>query len=237
MLISSYPKNQASVSMVRTTSKLENLLAENKVPASKISQDHLTIIEGNAKDPAAVSRVLQLTTVDIIVSGIGGAPTFSNPLKPGLEDPTICEDATSTILSALRDQPPARKPLFIVISTTGVSELARDVPLLMLPLYHWILPVAHKDKANMECLLVSEAAKPADQACIRGFVAVRPSMLTNGPRLLGTETTVRAGTDANPAVGYTISRADVGAWIFEELIRERADGGEKWVGEKVSITY
>jgi hypothetical protein len=44
---------------------------------------------------------------------------------------------------------------------------------------------------------------------------------------------VRAGREGEPAVGYTISRNDVGKWILEEVVKER---GEKWRGEKVSLT-
>ena len=38
-----------------------------------------------------------------------------------------------------------------------------------------------------------------------------------------------------PAVGYKISREDVGGWIFDELVHR--DGGEKFAGKMVSITY
>jgi hypothetical protein len=44
---------------------------------------------------------------------------------------------------------------------------------------------------------------------------------------------VRVGTERDPAIGYTISRALVGEWIFEEIVKS---GGGKWVGEKVTIT-
>ncbi|KAK9318922.1 hypothetical protein V1517DRAFT_334223 [Lipomyces orientalis] len=45
--------------------------------------------------------------------------------------------------------------------------------------------------------------------------------------------TLRVGVEEKPAVGYTIARADVGEWIFEELIKK--DGGE-WVGKSVTLT-
>lgn len=44
---------------------------------------------------------------------------------------------------------------------------------------------------------------------------------------------VRVGMEKAPAIGYTISRAQVGEWIFEEIVK---GGGGKWVGEKVTIT-
>ncbi|KAI9676094.1 MAG: hypothetical protein M1817_000837 [Caeruleum heppii] len=227
------------MAVVRSTPKLQKLLQDHKVSDATIAA-HLIITEGNVKDVDAVSKALrpQGRVVDIIISGVGGAIKFTNPIKPTLDDPTICEAATSTILSAL-DADSDSKPLFVVVSTTGISKHGRDIPLAMMPLYHWMLAVPHKDKSKMEALLQSEMSGPHGAARIQGFVAVRPSLLTDGPRVgLGK---VRAGTedhgDANPAVGYTISRADVGGWIFEEVIENRSHGREQLTNKMVSITY
>lgn len=64
------------------------------------------------------------------------------------------------------------------------------------------------------------------------FVIVRPSLLTNGKALGGKK--VKTGTEERPAVGYMISREDVGLWMFENLVQ--GDGGA-YVGQKVIITY
>ena len=86
----------------------------------------------------------------------------------------------------------------------------------------------------MEAVLLAEMAKSAGEQAIRNFVLVRPSMLTDGPRL-GTGK-VRVGEESKkPAVGYTISREDVGGWVFDEIVK--GDGLEKYVGKMVSITY
>lgn len=63
------------------------------------------------------------------------------------------------------------------------------------------------------------------------FVIVRPSLLTNG-KAVGVER-VRTGTEERPAVGWVISREEVGLWMFEELVR--GEGG-RWVGQKVTVT-
>jgi hypothetical protein len=127
---------------------------------------------------------LKKGVVDIIVSGIGGTPVFKpNPFRPTLDDPTICQDATSTVLKSLKASLRAdmKRPLFVVVSTTGISNHGHDIPIAMIPLYHWLLPVPHADKKKMEGLLatVVQSASPA----IAGFVAVRPSLLTDGPML------------------------------------------------------
>lgn len=75
---------------------------------------------------------------------------------------------------------------------------------------------------------------------------VRPAILTNGPEL-GTEK-VRVGwewgvkTEAKeerekalgPAVGWSISRKDVGVWVYKNLVAEE---GKRWEGKCVSLVY
>lgn len=120
-------------------------------------------------------------------------------------------------------------PQIVVVSTTGVSESGvRDVPLLMVPLYHVMLKEAHKDKKLLE--------KNVQEGGER-FTIVRPSMLTDGAE--GGK--VRAGVEdvkdrrvESQAVGYTISRADAGRWIFEEVVE---GDGARWEGKAVTISY
>ncbi|KAF9105247.1 hypothetical protein BGX29_000361 [Mortierella sp. GBA35] len=44
---------------------------------------------------------------------------------------------------------------------------------------------------------------------------------------------LRVGSEEAPALGYTVRRADVGQWIFEEVVKM---GGERWFGQKVALT-
>jgi hypothetical protein len=44
---------------------------------------------------------------------------------------------------------------------------------------------------------------------------------------------IKAGKEQKPAVGYSIRRADVGRWIFENIIKNDAQG---WEGEMVTLT-
>lgn len=148
---------------------------------------------------------------------------------------SICTEAASTIVAALKDLKPAQKPTVAVVSTTGLTKGPRDVPLLLFPLYKVILYNPHIDKTGMERVLETEAKAATSgksDSCIRGFVAVRASALTNGP---GGITPVRVGTEPKPAVGYTISREDVGKWIFEEIVD--SEQRDRWLGEKVTVTY
>ncbi|KAL8908888.1 MAG: hypothetical protein Q9171_005260 [Xanthocarpia ochracea] len=232
----------------RSSDKLQTLLLEHDVSQS-IIDTHLAIIQGDIRDTQAVARVLNpqsksdttntSRTLQLIISGIGRPPIFyPNPLNPTFDDPTVCQDAMATILTVLRSLPPSSpKPVVVALSTTGISSRARDVPMLMIPFYRWVLAAPHKDKLEMEALLQAEVAKPAEERMITNFVAVRPSFLTDGARL-GTDK-IRLGEEvgetAAPAVGYTISRKDLGGWMFDELLD--GQGKDKYAGKMVTITY
>ena len=72
----------------------------------------------------------------------------------------------------------------------------------------------------------AEAERP-----IRGFVNVKPTLLTGGEGV-GWEK-VRFGQEMEPALGYFVARKDVGEWIFERLIRR--DGKEGWFNGAVTL--
>ena len=155
-----------------------------------------------------------------------------------MDDPKVCQTAIATVLSSLENiysrtsQVNAqKKPILIAVSTTGISS-KRDIPIAMIPLYHWLLPDPHADKKVMEVLIEKAAAWNV----IRGFVIVRPSLLTEGKKL--GLSNVRVGWEnedgTGAAIGYTISREDVGGFIFEKVIQN--DAGE-FRDKKVSLTY
>lgn len=209
-----------SPSVVRNPPKLTALLFERGVPPSTI-ESHLTISQGDVLNANDCKKALTLNhrTPDIIISGIGVPPT-----GPEI---TTCTTAATNILSALPSLPSpsdGKKPLLIALSTTGISNGPRDVPLLFAPLYHYLLANPHRDKRNMEKAILEHTDR---------FVIVRPSLLTNGKALGGTK--IRVGTEERPAVGYTISREDVGRWVFENLVQ--GDQGPEYVGKKVIITH
>ena len=74
---------------------------------------------------------------------------------------------------------------------------------------------------------------------IEGFVTIRPSLLTDG-RSIGFGA-VRAAMESQgkidkSAIGYTVSRADVGGWIFEALVEDKAGERSKYLNPFVGIT-
>lgn len=169
-----------------------------------------------------------------------------------LENPHITEQTTRALLAALEQITPrfsspasyrAVAPRVTIISTTGHNSGNKDVGFWFRPMYSVLLPIPHADKLQMEKLLDEESQLGDDGVLAGGVVVVRPSFLT-GDHLIhvreGEKETqgvglegVRVGTEVDPAVGYTISRALVGEWIYEEIVKSE---GSKWVGEKVTIT-
>jgi hypothetical protein len=185
----------------------------------------------------------------IIVSGIGSTPKLTLRLNPiTMNDPFICEEGLTVVLSALRQLrkeniiSAGAKPLLCIVSTTGLSK-NRDVPYVLMPLYHGVLGTAHKDKAKAEALVAKATMETGLEAPLSNFVILRPTLLGSGPAK--GLANVKTGWEKHPyalgavnengtkpAMGTSISRADVGLFIFEEVVK----GGRKWAGKCVSMT-
>ncbi|KAK4541601.1 hypothetical protein LTR36_007898 [Oleoguttula mirabilis] len=225
--------------LARTPAKLTEAMKTKGVSAESLDS-HLTVIQGDVRDIEAVKRTLQLpngAVVEDIVSGIGTYPRFAWSLwRPLIQpDATLCRDAVATILRALQQLKPSKKPLFINMTTTGISSPGkpRDVPVLFVPLYHWLLAAPHEDKRGVVELLAEHVRLPVGERGIEGYVNVKASLLTDGE---GTGLqAVREGVEEKPAVGYMIARQDVGLWVFERLIKSETRA--EWMCKSASITY
>ncbi len=180
--------------------------------SSSTIESQLRIVEGDIRDVDAVKKTLLFPSgmADVIMSGIGMrlSMNFKNM------DGTVCQASTKSYVEALKSLNLPKKPYIITISTTGISQGPDDVPFWFRFMYHQLLHVPHKDKRVMERDVV-EGSTGLD-AVFDGFTIVRASLLTDGNEC-GMKK-IRAGTEEKPAIGYTISRLDVGRWIFETLI-------------------
>jgi len=223
------------IALVRNPAKLTNLL-----PADLRSLPTLRLLKGSATDVPAIAGGLVHTPpgappalVDTIIFAVGGAFDWT---KFANDQPTICGDAMTALLSALacvRAESPslaAAVPRIAAVSTTGIpASGVRDVPLLFLPMYQYMLKQPHEDKKVLEkALIESEGTR---------WTLVRPSFLTDGKEKgelkVGIEDP-KTGRLEKSAVGYTISREDVGKWIFEEIIEK---DGREFAGKAVTITH
>lgn len=242
-----------STALARSPQKLIDMLRTAHSIPSDIIEKYLTIHTGDIKDVSAVSATLHspldsAKLVDTICFGIGAYPVLQWSLfQPiTLSDVHICEDGVKTIFAALEQleaqgitsSSTGRKPLFSSISTTGISDKVRDVPLLLYPVYIYALHVPHEDKKRAEQLLINDGGRH-----IRDCVVVRPTLLTDaasagveklrvGWEWKGKETEMAGVKEVGPQLGWSVGRRDVGAWVFERVVRE---GG--WEGRCVSLTY
>ncbi|KAF9283165.1 hypothetical protein BGZ88_010607 [Linnemannia elongata] len=179
-----------------------------------------TIFKGEIADIYAIKDTLTNpdattgTVTSQTISGVGGTPQMQMTLRRPvtIDNPELCATATQNIIKAVQEiykaQPSTalHKPSITVISTTGVSDVKEDVPFAFRILYHVVLADPHKDKKEMERLAVKGG---------QGWEKLR------------------VGRENEPAAGYTIHRADVGQWIFEQVVKT---GGEVRFGERITLT-
>ena len=251
-LVHSLRGGHKCVALVRTPEKLRKQLTHQGVSESVITSQ-LLITQGNATEVADVKKTLTAggssSLVSTIVTGLGGAPhlqfDWKNPLQiAALDQPTICEDAAKAVVAALNsiytEQPALKtnKPTVVFVATTGITRGPEDVPFVMRFLYHQMLAVPHKDKKKMEDIFRGNVEKGGDEQVFRCVTGMRPTLLGGAVDVndkQGVET-VRAGTEQKPALGYSIKRADVGEWMFKNLIHE-AEAKKTWEGEMVTLTH
>lgn len=157
-------------------------------------------------------------------------------------DTEICHKGIRTVLDTLaamraRGMQTASRsaegPLLVAWSTTGISDAGRDIPLHMIPLYHGLLGVAHKDKKNLEVAIANEKG-------LR-WIIVRPSLLMGDGRgdLNEKKKKVRVGVERNckvekKEIGSLISREAVGTWVWENLV---VGDGKRYEAAMVSLTF
>ncbi|KAI8957853.1 NAD(P)-binding protein [Daldinia sp. FL1419] len=212
------------VALCRNPSKITAVLTNENAP-------NLKVIQGNAHDPATVSRCLEASDgklVDIVVFTIGGKPI---PAKMTIDDPNVCEKGITTVLDAiiaLRQQGGVGRPYIIACSSAGMSKFGRDIPVAYVPLCSLLLKVPGADKKLMENKLTASG---------EDYTVVRAAMLlTDG------ETTkpIRVGIEdaetgiKSKAIGYNISREDAGKWIAQNLIIEK---NPTYINKIATIVY
>lgn len=238
------------VALARTPSKLRDQMKSNGIDEATLSS-HLTIVQGNAHSVEDVKKTITASNAlpALVVSGMGGAPIFKFEWRKPfelftLDNPNVCENFARTVLAAMGQiysecpSPKQQKPVMVFVSTTGISQGAEDVPFGLRLLYHHALAIPHVDKRMQESAFRENMASTnEDKRLFRNIIGIRPTLLfgsTKTDDAIGASK-IRAGTEDKPAVGYSIKRADVGEWMFRNLI-ENAEERAKWEGHFVSLT-
>lgn len=218
----------ACIALARSPAKLQQAFPDKP--------SNLYVREGDAHDVDAVMACLTVQAdsaaprfVDAVCSSIGGVMTGLT-----FSDPNVCKKGASTLLDAvgrLREMGTKGQPLIVAVSTTGISKHQRDVPLLFTWPYKFGLNVPHDDKAVME-----ESYRVSGER----FVLIRPSLLVDGkedwkecPIKVGIED-LDKGVEVK-AVGYTISRGEVGRWIYENCLGHEVL--PRYAGKAVGLTW
>ncbi|KAM0283148.1 hypothetical protein ACHAQH_002629 [Verticillium albo-atrum] len=230
------------IALARTPSKLLSILEATHDISQSALRDNLITVQGSARDLSALKDLLRHDP-NFIITGLTSLPDFHfNPFRPvTMQDPTLIGDSASLVLRALDELKAegalSRAPLFVPISSTGIST-QRDLPLIMRPVYDWLLPEAISDTKAMETVVATDVL--GGKSALGGYVFVRAPLLT-GSSGKGFEKVrvgwVRHDLDGakergpGPAVGYTISRADLAEWIFEEVVQMRRE----WTGKCVTL--
>jgi stage V sporulation protein SpoVS len=249
-----------AIALARTPQKLIDSLLRQPGITESIIADKLTIIQGDAMSVADMKKILLVpqnaqentttaygektpgaVVVDGIVSGVGAVPSLEKGklLSVKFDNPNITEKSSTTLITALREiyaerdqQQKVKKPILAVVSTTGITEKdeKRDVPCLFKPGYHYLLATPHEDKKKMEAIITSAE----NQALFKAVVITKPALLTGDGNLSTAKglTKIRIGTEEDPAVGYFISRADVGEFLWEEVCKKEEP---RWFGKKVTL--
>jgi nucleoside-diphosphate-sugar epimerase len=191
---------------------------------------NLKVVEGNAHDVTAVSKCLlteEGKLADLIVSTIGGKPIIS---KMTIDDPEVCQKGATALLEALaqvRRDGATGHPQIIACSSKGISKFGRNSPMILDPLYFFILKVPHVDKRAMEDIFMGSG---------EDYTIVRPALLTQGE----TKKKIRVGVEdiktgrESDAPGYTISKEDTGKWVADNLILCE---GPRYLNKFVSLSY
>ncbi|KIY00522.1 uncharacterized protein Z520_04207 [Fonsecaea multimorphosa CBS 102226] len=256
ILVHTLKAGYKAVALVRTPQKLRDQLSAQGLSSEVL--ENLTIVQGNALDVAAVRRTLLASATtgtagvpSVVVTGLGGSPKLQfdwrHPFQiANLDNPSICETAAQTLLTAMHEiyaeNPVAseKKPLLAFISTTGITRGPEDVPFWIRFLYHQMLTVPHIDKHKMEDLYRADADSASSNPVFRNIVGVRPTLLSGGADYRdtsGSDKVIKSGIENKPAIGYIIKRADVGAWVYENVVSEALQGRKgRWEGEMVSLT-
>ena len=216
------------IALCRVPSKLDSLASS--YPGT------LIVKSGNAHDVSAVASCLvhEGRMVDAVSTSIGSTvdlKTFR------MADPDVCKRGMSTLLEALQRVrrenmgESESRPLLSIVSTTGIAAAGRDFPLLLYPLYHYMLAAPHVDKKVMEETVAGSGER---------FVLVRPSLLVDGDceaRAVRVGVAdVRSGNVESKEVGYAISRGAVGRWMYANVLA-RAEEENKFEGKAVTVTW
>jgi putative NADH-flavin reductase len=163
---------------------------------------------GDVLDPSSVAA--SVAGQDAALWAVGGHDAVRARLKRETRQPRLCSEGTRNVLAAMDRHGVQR---LVAVTSWGLGDAARRVPatyrLLIFPL---LLRQENQDKQRQEELI---------RASQLDWTIVRPSRLTDRPATGG----YRVGTRLSYAASASIARADLAAFLLDQLDDHAATRG------------
>lgn len=225
-----------------------------------VSSGKARLVKGNALVREDVERAWTEAAkgddnrpVDFLVFTVGGTPRFTITKGFVISPPNLVTQALLNCLETL----PTPAPKIIAISSTGLTRASHNnLPLLLKPLYGYLLRVPHKDKCGVEEVLAHCAGWPWEErdspgpeilganwkervpghGQLKSVVVIRPALLTDGEcRGDGPVRDKQAYrvNEGDVSGSYTVSRKDVAHFLIEGVVKD----WDTRQGKRVSIAY
>ncbi|ODN82731.1 hypothetical protein L202_01015 [Cryptococcus amylolentus CBS 6039] len=207
------------------------------------------IVKGDATNEDDVKKLFEQDAA-YVISTIGGKPHMT--LHGAVNDqPTLCTDAALVLLHVLASlHAQGRKlPRVIAVSTMGLGENHKVMPLALRIIYPWLLHSPHQDKLGLELLLQrassvlptppqstfaklpflsSSSVSSVKEGFLPEVIIIRPAMFAGEEPAKGREAT-KVGEKVTT---YTIRRREVSRVIVEDFL-----GESEWVNRLPMIGY
>jgi len=249
--------------LLRSTSVFDN----DEVVQGYIKSGKARLIKGDGLIKDDVKRAWEESgrdrPVDTVVFTVGGKPKFHVTKGFVLDPPNLVAMCFLNLITTM-PQPSEANPnqlKMIVITSLGLTPSThQSLPLLLRPVYSYLLDQPHKDKLGVERLAfhcmgrewptgVPEPAENimgSDWANREGLpkfgsfsnvIIVRPALLTDGECVAdklehaGKKKPYRVGSEE--ISGYTVSRKDVAHFIVEDALKN----WEKYRDTIATIVY
>ncbi|KAG9112046.1 hypothetical protein FRC07_007996, partial [Ceratobasidium sp. 392] len=161
--------------------------------------------------------------VDAVFFAIGGEPSLSL-FKGAIITPADLTARSMAVLLAViqSSTTTSTRPKLVTITSNGLDD--RSHSLLPFPLkifYGWFLRLPHEDKVAQEDNVKRAAGWGGGEGWLgsNNLVIVRPSLLTSGVCVADKKEDAYR-TDAELRSAWTVSRADVGHFVAEKVLKE-----------------
>ncbi|KAI4520892.1 hypothetical protein K525DRAFT_239770 [Schizophyllum commune Loenen D] len=235
---------------------------EDEIIKNAVSAGKAFLVKGDGLNQDDVARAWAEATshghVDTLLFTVGGVPKGFSLTKGFIIEPhnLVTQCLLNTLCTIPKDAP---QPRIVVVSSIGLTKRSHSsLPLIFKPLYAHALAMPHRDKLGVERVLAHCAGlpwdaseeEPADDIVGAGWrerqglpgpgelkqvLIVRPALLTDGECKADNKKEGREPYRAEEKElgGYTVSRKDVGHFIFKAVTSD----WNKYGGKIINVGY